>query len=109
MLRDIKTQKQWEEGVLDGNWAFVEFYASWCPHCKKMEPIVEELGNIAETDECKVFRIDIDELPQISRLFATTVPTFVMFHKGIPKKFTEGERSLEELETAMSVTKKSAA
>lgn len=108
MLRDIKTQNQWEEGVLDGDWSFVEFYAPWCPHCKKMEPIVEELGDIAETDDCRVFRIDIDEMPQIARLFATTVPTFVMFHKGIPKKFMEGEHSLTELEKAAETTKSAA-
>lgn len=40
----------------------VEFFASWCPHCKRMEPTVNRLAK--EYDgKANVLAVDVDEAP----------------------------------------------
>lgn len=53
------------------------FTASWCPPCKQTRPIVEEINN--ESDEKPFAIIDIDEQPDMVKLYGiTSIPTFVM-------------------------------
>lgn len=42
------------------NTVLVEFYASWCPHCQKMMPVVDQLKQLLE-GSAKVYQFDIDE------------------------------------------------
>lgn len=98
MVREIDTIELWDKYVLDGDGdILVEFFATWCPHCKKMQPIVEELSEMSGAQD-KVFQIDIDKMPQTSALFANNgVPTFVLFSKGVPRDIETGECDLNEL------------
>ena len=38
----------------------VEFYATWCPHCQRMMPIVEQIRELME-GEVKIYQLDIDK------------------------------------------------
>ena len=60
----------------------VDFWASWCPPCKMVEPVVAELAE--EYDgKIKVGRLHVDQNPRIaSRYQIMGVPTFVLFHSG---------------------------
>lgn len=60
----------------------VEFYATWCPHCKRMMPVIEQirelLGNSAE-----IYQIDIDEHDELaSEEGVTATPTFIIYRNG---------------------------
>ena len=60
----------------------VDFWASWCPPCKMVEPVVAELAE--EYDgKIKVGRLHVDQNPRIaSRYQIMGVPTFVLFRSG---------------------------
>lgn len=38
----------------------VEFYASWCPHCHHMMPVVEQIKSLLE-GTCDVYQFEIDD------------------------------------------------
>ncbi len=60
----------------------VEFYASWCPHCQRMMPVVAEvkelLGGMAG-----VYQFDIDKNQQAAQEAGVeSVPTFIIYRNG---------------------------
>ena len=81
--------------------AMVEFYATWCPHCKRMEPLVEEL---AEDGNCNaaVYRIDVDKEPDLANAYAPEgFPTFVVFEAGEVVRSATGEQTSDYLRSML--------
>ena len=31
-----------QEKLANADWVMAEFYATWCPHCQRMKPVVED-------------------------------------------------------------------
>lgn len=62
----------------------VDFYAEWCPPCKAMAPVVDDVA--AEyAGKLKVFKVDVDKNPMLSQgLGIESIPTFVVFKNGKP-------------------------
>jgi thiol-disulfide isomerase/thioredoxin len=67
----------------------VDFFASWCPPCRSIAPIVKLL---AQQIQGVQFRsVDVDALPTLAARFASrAVPTFVTFHRGVEFARLEG-------------------
>jgi thioredoxin 1 len=63
----------------------VDFSATWCGPCKKLEPIVDELaGDYA--GKVKVVKVDVDKAPGIAAKFGVmSVPTLLLFQGGAVK------------------------
>ncbi len=60
----------------------VDFTAVWCQPCKMLDPVVEELANDWE-DSVKVFKLDVDEHPNVAMNYQIMgVPTLMLF-KGL--------------------------
>lgn len=69
----------------------VEFYASWCPHCQRMMPVVEQIKELLQ-GKVDVYQFDIDrnaELAQAER--ADSVPTFIIYRNGVEQWRQSGE------------------
>lgn len=63
---------------------FVDFGAKWCPPCKVLHPILEELER-EEGDRLSIVQVDCDELPEIAAEFGVmSMPTVIVFHNGEP-------------------------
>lgn len=69
----------------------VEFYASWCPHCKRMMPVVEQVKELL-AGKVNVHQFDIDENEELSdREGVKTIPTFIIYRDGKEQWRQSGE------------------
>ena len=60
----------------------VDFSATWCGPCKKLEPIVHELA-ADYSGRLKVVKVDVDRSPSVAARFAVlSVPTVLVFRDG---------------------------
>ena len=60
----------------------VDFSATWCGPCKKLEPIVHEIAGEYE-GKIKVVKVDVDRAPNTAAKFAVlSVPTLLLFQNG---------------------------
>lgn len=75
----------------------IEFYASWCPHCQKMMPIVEEVRELLG-GMTPVYQYDIDKYPEAAdEAGVSSIPTFIIFDNGKEMWRHTGEISGDEL------------
>ncbi len=62
----------------------VEFYASWCPHCKAMMPVMEDVKALLK-GRANVYQFDIDENRELAdSLGIDGIPTFIVYSDGNP-------------------------
>ena len=60
----------------------VEFFASWCPHCQRMMPIVAQIKELLE-GQADVYQYDIDKNSELaSEVGADSIPTFIIYKDG---------------------------
>ncbi len=62
----------------------VDFTADWCPPCKMLTPIIEELADKYQTQMC-VGSVDGDRYADLTELFGVFgLPTLILFKNGNP-------------------------
>ena len=60
----------------------VDFWASWCPPCKMMQPVVDKLA-VKVGDWADVYSINIDRSPALAQQYQVSgVPTFIAYAGG---------------------------
>jgi len=73
--------EQYEHGRISGP-VVVDFYATWCPPCKAMSPILEELSN--EMNEVTFLKVDVDTHEDLVRQYEIrSMPTFVVLYDQV--------------------------
>lgn len=87
----------YKETINSSGLVLVEFYATWCSHCKHMMPIIEEvkkkIAGIAE-----IFQYDIDENEKIADdENVQTIPTFILYKEGKEVWRHSGEMTEEQI------------
>jgi len=92
------TAKNFNEEVLKSNIpVLVDFWASWCPPCKVVEPILEELAQEYQ-GKAKIGKLNVDRNPGLGAKYEITgVPTFIIFNKGEIKDRAMAAKSKAEL------------
>ena len=80
----------------------VLFKTQYCPYCKKMTPVLEELAS-EHGEELRAFYVDLGENPELgSRYQVLAVPTTLLFFSGDLKETFGGVTSKDKLWEAVS-------
>ncbi|CAM3405077.1 thioredoxin family protein [Marinicrinis lubricantis] len=70
----------------------VEFGAKWCPPCKVLLPILDELAD-QYGEHAAILKLDCDESPLTADQFGVmSLPTVIVFHHGEPVEKLVGLR-----------------
>lgn len=69
----------------------VEFYASWCPHCQRMMPVVEQVKELL-SNSVNIIQLDIDQNQESANSNnVESVPTFIIYKDGKEQWHHSGE------------------
>lgn len=97
MAREEKNK----EMLAGSDWVMAEFYATWCQHCKQMQPVVGEFKKLMQ-GTVEVVQIDIDQESALADFYTIeNTPTFILLRKGEQLWRQSGELSLERLQRAV--------
>lgn len=75
----------------------VDFSATWCGPCRRMEPILEELAKKYE-GRIIIYQIDIDQNPEIARDFNIESIPYFLFFTDSEYQWVVGSCSKEQFE-----------
>ncbi|ORY19526.1 thioredoxin-like protein [Clohesyomyces aquaticus] len=61
-----------------------DFYATWCPPCKTIAPVYNQLSTAHSVPGKFVFvKVNVDEQPEIAGMYGVSaMPTFILFNDG---------------------------
>lgn len=75
----------------------VDFFATWCPPCKMLSPIIEELANDFD-GKVKIGKIDVDQHKKHAGQYKVqSIPTIILFKNGQPVETLMGLQQKDKL------------
>jgi thioredoxin 1 len=97
------TDATFDETVLTaGKTIVVDFWAEWCPPCRAVEPVLEQIA-AEHPDSLTVVRINADENTEsVIAYGALSLPTMKVFSGGAVVATIVGAKSKAALEAALA-------
>jgi thioredoxin 1 len=81
--------EEFEALVKEGT-TIVDFWAEWCGPCKMIGPVLEEL---AQEQNVKLLKINVDENKELSSAFnLTSIPAIMLYVDGVKTKSITGAK-----------------
>jgi len=81
----------------EGMW-LIMFYAPWCGHCKKLEPIWKHVDQSLANEPIRIGRIDCTRFPAVATEFKVHgFPTIIFFKETDLQYSYEGDRTREDI------------
>ncbi|MGD9485814.1 thioredoxin [Streptomyces sp. TRM70308] len=79
----------------------LEFWATWCPPCRQLDPVLNALAD--ERDDVVIAKINTDENPDVTvRHGVLSIPTLVVYHRGEAVRTLVGAKPRAALERELS-------
>ena len=84
------------EVIIYNGKVLIDFWAPWCPPCRNLSPIIDEIAE--EISTIKVCKVNVDEENELARKFNfTNIPLLVIIENGKIIKSSLGFISKEEV------------
>ena len=100
-LESVTTDAFEKEVLGSGVPVVVEFYTSWCPGCRAVEPVLEGLAGEFE-GRAKIVKVNVEEEPVVAEEYrVTAVPTLAFFKDGALQGGFRGGRPATVLRRAL--------
>lgn len=91
----------YEETINSAPEVLVEFFASWCPHCQRMMPVVADVKK-RMAGKVEVFQFDVDKYQKLTdENNVESYPTFIIYRNGREVWRSAGEMPEEDLIDAL--------
>lgn len=88
-MRKIQSVPEFEILSQQKGWVWVEFGAKWCPPCKVLLPILEELSEKYPT--VPIYQVDVDDAPDLAeKQKIKSMPTLQILFDGERKEVWVG-------------------
>lgn len=70
--------------LLSGHtYVIADFYATWCPPCKQIAPVYNQLSTAHASDKFAFVKVNVDEAREIAAQYGIqAMPTFLLFKDG---------------------------
>ena len=82
--------------------ALIDFWAEWCGPCKMMTRPLEEIA-LEQSEKLVVAKLNVDDNQLIAMEYEVmSIPTMILFHKGVEKKRIVGACSKSQLENELA-------
>lgn len=96
------TSANFQEKVLKSELpVLVEFGAEWCPPCKMLKPVIDDLAR-RYAGKMQVGLLDCDAEPDIQQKYGIMgLPTLLLFQNGTPVQFMVGYMPRERIEAKL--------
>ncbi len=93
MIKQVTSTEDFQEIIENNPRVLMEFYASWCPHCKAFYPVLNAASERLNQEGVVVAQTEIDTFEQLANEYdVQSIPTLTFFSNGSLVAETAGER-----------------
>ena len=78
---EITSKDQFDEAVKSENLTIVDFWATWCPPCRLLKPLLHKIAG--EHPEIQLLTVDVDANQELAAEYdINSIPAVFMFKNG---------------------------
>lgn len=88
---------EYNEAINSAPVVLVEFFATWCGHCARMAPIVDEIKELL-AGKVDIYQLDVDRNEEaVEAMEVNSTPTFILYKNGRQEWRESGEMEADVL------------
>ncbi len=81
----------------------VDFWADWCPPCRMLGPVIDQVADAHAGDGSVIAKVDVDAAPGLAaRHGVASIPTVIVFREGRETDRIVGVQSADRYEDALA-------
>lgn len=83
MIKQVTSNEDFDDIINSNPAVLMEFYASWCPHCKAFYPVLEKASEKLNQEGIIVAQTEIDTFEDLANEYdIQSIPTLTFFKNG---------------------------